>query len=140
MIILSVSLSVFWFVFPSFICLNKYHKLTIQITGIGGMTSSFLLLTHLNHDLAINISSGISLIAMIGTIVAVYKHSWHNLFLFGLFNFLLIGSNNYLYYSEGMIMYLPLVQKITFISVLVWICLISRNTSIGVSLTKSHTT
>ncbi|MFM9984643.1 MAG: hypothetical protein ACKVOK_05380, partial [Flavobacteriales bacterium] len=39
----------------------------------------------------------------------------------GLLNIALVGLNNYLYFSENMIKYLPVVQKISFVSFLVWI-------------------
>jgi len=88
------------------------------------MLTSFLLLTNIDHDLAINTSSSLGFIAVIGTLVALYQLKWNWLFVFGLLNVLLIGLNNYLYHTEGMMIYLPLVQKISFISFLVWFSLI----------------
>lgn len=37
---------------------------------------------------------------------------------------LLVGLNNYLYYNKGLIIYLPVIQKISFITFLAWICAI----------------
>jgi hypothetical protein len=124
MFILCLSLSTFWILFSALTRLRKYHKLLIQIAGTLGMLTSFLLLSNIDHDFAINTSSSLGFIAMIGTLVALYHLKWNWLFVFGLLNVLLIGLNNYLYHTEGMMIYLPVVQKISFISFLVWFSLI----------------
>ena len=124
MLILCTSLSVFWIFFPASVQIKKYHRLIIQIAGILSMITAFLLLTNINHDLSINISSSFGFIAMLGILSALYQIKWKMLFAFGLFNILLIGLNNYLYYIISDLAYLPLVQKFTFLSFLVWICCI----------------
>ena len=126
MFILGLSLSIFWILFPALTPLKKYHKLLIQVAGTVCMLTSFLLLTGIDHDLAINTSSVFGLIAMIGTLIALYqlKRKW--LFAVGLFNLLLVALNNYLYHSNEM-MYLPVVQKISFLSFLIWFSFISIN-------------
>jgi hypothetical protein len=123
MIILGISLSVFWILFPAETKLKKYHRLLIQISGTVGMITCLLLLTKMDHDIAINTSSAFGLIAMLGTMIALYQLKWKGLFAFGLFDLLLITLNNYLYHTEQMT-YLPVVQKFTFLSFLVWFCLI----------------
>lgn len=123
MITLCISLSAFWILFSVLTQLKNGHRLLIQVAGIISMLTSFLLLTNADHDIAINISSSFGLIAMIGTIVALYRLNWSSLFLFGLFNILLIALNNYLYHTMQM-MYLPVVQKLSFLSFLIWFSLI----------------
>ena len=90
------------------------------------MLTSFLLLTSIDHDLAVNTSSAFGLIAMIGTLIALYQQEWKWLFAFGLFNLLLVALNNYLYHTEQM-MYLPVVQKFSFVTFLAWLSLININ-------------
>ena len=124
-VVICFALSGFWMFFPIQIGLRKYHRLLIQISGLTAMIISSFLLTEFDHDLVINISSIFGLIAMIATLVALYKIKWQKLFVFGLFNIMLVGLNNYLYHTKGMIIYLPVVQKISFLSFLVWFCLIS---------------
>ena len=126
MFVMCLALSSFWLVFPIQMALKKYHRLLIQIPGVAAMACSFLLLSDLDHDLVVNTSSSLGFIAITGTIVAVYKVKWYKLFVFGLFNIMLVALNNYLYHSKQM-MYLPVVQKITFLSFLVWVCLITFN-------------
>jgi len=124
MVILFLSLSTFWILFPALTHLKKYHRLLIQVAGTVCMLTSFLLLTSIDHDLAINTSSAFGLIAMTGTLIALYQLKWKWLFAIGLFDLLLVALNNYLYHSNEM-MYLPLVQQFSFLSFLVWFSFIS---------------
>ena len=127
MIILCLALSTFWLFFPRHIITGKTLEVIIQISGTGAMLCSFFLLTNINHDLAVNLASTLGFIATIGTLICIYQTKWYGLLAFGLFNILLVGLNNYLYYTEGMMIYLPVVQKISFLSFLVWICFININ-------------
>ena len=124
MLMLSISLSCFWVIFPALTELKKIHRLLIQVAGLVSMFTLFLLLTSIDHDLAINISSLFGFVAMIGTMIALRQLKWNSLFVFGLFNILLIALNNYLYHS-AQLTYLPVVQKLSFLSFLTWFCLIT---------------
>ena len=126
MLVLCLSLSTFWILFPAITQLKKYHRLLIQLAGTVCMLASFLLLTPIDHDLAVNTSCAFGLIAMTGTLIALYQLKWKWLFAVGLFDLLLVALNNYLYHSNEM-MYLPIVQKISFLAFLVWFSFISIN-------------
>jgi hypothetical protein len=133
MFVLGLTLSFFWFIFSKNIPIHKNLKRVIQISGVLSMGVALLLASRLNHDLVINIASLLVAMAIVGTFIGLYKSKWFGLLTFGCFNILLVGLNNYLYYSSSLIIYLPLIQKITFLSFLVWICCIS------VSLYLKHT-
>jgi len=126
MFILGLSFSTFWILFPALTHLKKYHKLLIQVGGTVCMLTSLLLLTSIDHDLAINTSSAFGFIAMVGTLIALYQLKLKWLFAIGLFDLLLVALNNYLYHSNEM-MYLPIVQKFSFLSFLIWFSFISIN-------------
>ena len=123
MIILCISLSSFWILFPALSKLKKRYRLLIQVAGIISTITAFLLLTNVDHDIAVNTSSSFGFIAMVATIIALRQLKWNKLFLFGLFNILLIALNNYLYHTAQMT-YLPIVQKFSFLSFLVWFSLV----------------
>lgn len=76
------------------------------------------------HDIIINIASLCGLVATTGTFAGLRKLKWRNLFRMGTFNLALVAVNNILYYNDGLRLYLPVVQKITFLFFLLWICLI----------------
>jgi hypothetical protein len=124
LLILCFSLTFFWLLFPKYTVLGNYGKLTIRISGTLAMTCGILLFTNLDHDFITNLASLFGLIAMTGTLFGLHKNGWKMLYDFGLFNLILVGVNNLLYYNKELILYLPLVQKITFATFLIWICCI----------------
>jgi hypothetical protein len=124
MVILCISLSFFWIWFPILVQLKKNHRLFIQIGGTASMIAAFLLLTNIDHDLAVNFSSSLGFVAMLGVLVALYQLKWSKLLVFGLYDLLLVALNNYLYYIVSDLTYLPIVQKLSFLSFLFWICFI----------------
>ena len=126
MFVLCLTLSFFWLLFPRNINIGKFTKLAIQISGTLAMVIAMFLFTDF-HDTVTNLASFFGLIATIGTFVGLYKSKWYGLFLFGLFNLLLVGLNNYLYYTKPLIIYLPVIQKISFATFLIWVCCIDIN-------------
>jgi hypothetical protein len=74
-----------------------------------------------HHDVMTMLFSIFGLFVVIGIIRAVYRS---NLMIYKIGGFLcmvLLSINNYIYYSLNGIGVLPLVQKITFVVVLIWI-------------------
>lgn len=127
MFILCMSLSFFWFLFPRHINVSKKLKYAIPIFGTLSMVIAFSLFTDFNHDFIINLASIFGLVAIVGAFAGLYKTKRFGLFAFGLLNILLVGLNNYVYYTKGLIVYLPVVQKITFAAFLFWVCCINLN-------------
>lgn len=122
MFVLCLTLMSFWLLFPNYVDVGKNIKRLIWISGVLAMVASIFLSSSINHDLITNLASLLGLIAMAGVFVGLYKSKWMGLFGFGVFNILLVVINNYVYYSRGLIIYLPVIQKITFASFLIWIC------------------
>ena len=123
LIILSVALSIFWIQFPLHSNLSKSIKRIFQLSGLITQITAMFLFTAL-HDLVINVATLFGLVAMCGTLIIIYKLNWKILFWLGTINLLLILLNNILYYRDGLIQFLPVVQKITFLYFLLWISLI----------------
>ncbi len=121
MITLCFSLSFFWIIFPIQTNAGKMNRRIIQIAGILSMMTAFFLFSKMNHDLVTNFASFFGLITTLGVLFALYKIKWHRLFFWGIVNLLLVLLNNYIYYQEALIVYLPIVQKISFAAFLVWI-------------------
>lgn len=125
MLILCLSFTFFWLQFPIYTNLGKNYKRTIQIFGTLAMIAGFFLFAKFDHDFITNLASLFGLIAMAGTFAGLYKNGWRVLFYFGFLNILLVVTNNVFYYDKNLIFYLPLVQKITFATFLIWICCIN---------------
>lgn len=126
MFVLFLTLAIFWYLFPKHTDLKKSVQLTIQISGILAMTVGLFLFTDL-HDTIVNIASLFGLVATVGTVLGLHNLRWTKLFWFGIFNLALVALNNILYYGDGLKLYLPVVQKITFLFFLLWICIITIN-------------
>jgi hypothetical protein len=127
MFVLCLTLSFFWIIFPKHIYINKNLKRIIQVSGTLAMTVAFFLFTNINHDLITNLASLFGAIATIGTFIGLYQNKLFGLFAFGLFNISLVGVNNVCYYNKELIIYLPVVQKISFALFLIWICYVDIN-------------
>jgi hypothetical protein len=123
MFVLCATLAIFWFLFARCINFPQGVRRLITFSGIASMTITMFLFTSF-HDVVINVAGAFGLIALAGTYVGLYKNKSYQLFIVGLLNLFLIIVNNILYYSTGLLKYLPVVQKITFLLFLSWICLI----------------
>jgi len=120
MIILCVSLMLFCWQFANTFSKNRNWKNLIKISGFLSMASATLIFTEL-HDIMIIISSFFGLFAIIGIIREVYTRKMKAYISTGLVCILLLGLNNIIYFSGYYIVILPLLQKITFAVVLLWI-------------------
>lgn len=122
---LCFSLGYFWVSFPLYAVMRKVYSLSIQIFGTTAMCICLLLFTDIDHDLITNLASFFGFLALGLTLRALYQHRWRALLCFGVVNVLLVMANNILYYNPALIVYLPVVQKITFASMLTWIVCIN---------------
>lgn len=134
MLILCFSLMIFFIQFSRVYTQNKIWQKIILYNGILSMSFASLIFTQY-HDLMTIISSLFGLFVVIGIIQEIYKSDLQWYKFTGLFCILLLGLNNYIYYSQHFIIGLPLLQKITFVIVLLWI--LGLNQEINKDLTKS---
>jgi hypothetical protein len=126
MIVLSLTVMMFWYMFPFQAGFKTPERYIMQLSGFLSMAISVFISTDL-HDSIINVAGLFGLIALTGTLIGLRKLRWTYLFYMGLFIVLLLALNNLLYYLKNLMYYLPVVQKITFLSFLLWICFINLN-------------
>jgi hypothetical protein len=120
MIILCLSLLLFFIQFSRKFAKSRFWKITIQLFGIISMLFAIFIFTK-QHDLMTTLSSIFGVFLVIGIIWEVYKSKMTIFKWRGIVCIFLLVLNNYIYYSEQRIEYLPVIQKITFVVVLVWI-------------------
>jgi len=123
MFVLCVTLTCFWYIIPLKAGLQKGLRLVIQISGLLAMILAMFLFTNY-HDAIVNAASAFGIVATIGTFICINRLKWSKLLWLGIFNLALVVLNNILYYNIGLLIFLPVVQKITFLFFLIWICLI----------------
>ncbi|MEN9684654.1 MAG: hypothetical protein RLZZ28_440 [Bacteroidota bacterium] len=91
----------------------------VRYLGVGGMLFTFLIVTPL-HDIMVNLSSTLFLVSIFYITVFIFKSRLH------LFKFLCTGCLLVFYYTlylygSGSYLWLPVMQKITFLSVVILI-------------------
>jgi hypothetical protein len=124
MFVLAAGLSIFWYQASGlFVNKNMGHWI-IRYPGIFSMLSVLLLFAG-PHDMVINISGLSGVIAMCGVMAGLYTNKWYRLFGLGFFCLLLCLINNYIYYGNHFMYYLPVIQKISFIFFLLWFCVVT---------------
>jgi hypothetical protein len=124
MLFLSTSISIFWIQFPNLLVLNKLSRRIIQFCGVLSMIFFSLIFTDF-HDLLIGLAVLFGAIAFILTIYVFYKLGNSKIYLFGTICLILVAFNNLIYLFDYLINYLPIIQKITFISIFIWISAIT---------------
>jgi hypothetical protein len=119
MVILALSMVLFWWGFARFAPFKLWERKAIQWTGALSMIIALFLATRA-HDVVINTSGAFGLVALAGTFAGLRRLRWTGYFYAGLFNIVLMVLNNVLYYGSFYSI-LPVVQKITFVTVLAWV-------------------
>ena len=120
MITLCSSLAVFWFILPT-LFQNKPQYQVIRYTGIPSMVIAVFMFTDY-HDTVIHLGGALAGVALVLTFVGLYQHNYYRLFWSGLFCLVLILFNYFIYETGTLLTLLPIVQKITFGVVAVWVC------------------
>ena len=119
MSVLCISIALFWYFIPGLFTFKPIFKKIIQYTGILSMVILVFLQADF-HDIVINISGALGIIAITGTMIGLYKNHFYILFVTGLLCVFLFFLNNYIYYSKQFIYYLAIIQKISFVLFLLW--------------------
>ena len=119
-VILCLCLMFFFNQFAQAYSKSKIWKRIIKTSGIISMSFAILIFTKY-HDLMTILSSLFGLFVVIGIIIELYKSELTLYKISGVVCILILGLNNYIYYSQQFIETLPLLQKITFSIVLLWI-------------------
>lgn len=120
MILLCISLIFFFFQFADYLAKNKISKKFIKFGGMLSMIFAILMFSQF-HDLMTIISSFFGLFVVIAIIKEIYGSKLQHYKTSGIICLVLLALNNYIYYTSQFIEWLPLIQKITFLIVLIWI-------------------
>jgi len=120
MVILCLSLLAFFIQFATFFVENSIWKSVIIWCGSLSMFLAMFIFTSY-HDLMTTLSSIFGLFVVIGIIRKLYISGLRIYKVTGLICLLLLGLNNFIYYTQHFMQWLPLLQKITFGVVLIWI-------------------
>jgi len=124
MIVISITLVMFWYLLPKYIRYGKYEAIAIQGSGFLAMlVAAFLSSAY--HDTVIYTATFFGLIALFGTFLGLFRAQWHFLLGFGVFNLLVTVIDLYIYTTKDYLVILPIVQKINFLFFLIWIMMVN---------------
>lgn len=124
MIVLCSSIALFFYNVPGLLDFPKWLTQTIRGGGLLSMVTLIFLQADY-HDTVINISFALGVLAMLLVLAGLFRLHLLYLFSLGIFSLLLAAVNTYIYYSQNLIDILPLLQKVTFLSFLLWFSLVS---------------
>lgn len=120
MVILCISLLVFFIQFANTFASHKLWRKLMIVSAVTSMACATLIFTPY-HDQMTIVSSIFGLVVVSGIIMAMYKSDLGAYKVSGIVCILLLGVNNCIYYTGQYIHILPLLQKITFVVVFIWI-------------------
>lgn len=120
LIVLCLSLMVFFIQFAKTYSKSRLWQQIIMVCGILSMSTATLIFTKY-HDLMTSLSTFFGLFVVIGIIREINKSDLIGYKISGVICMILLGLNNYIYYTNQLIEVLPLLQKVTSIIVLIWI-------------------
>ena len=117
--ILCLSMIVFFIQFANHFEKSRTWNIAIKISGALAMLSATFIFTKY-HDVMTTILSISGTIVIIGMIRALHNNQLTFFKVIGIFCILIIGLNNFFYYSEDLTQYSPIVQKCAFVLILSW--------------------
>lgn len=124
MLILATSVCLSWIGIFAQLPFQKSQKRYFQLSGLLSMAVAIFIFTPL-HDLVIIIAGILALVTLVALFVGLYKSKNFRLLHYGIGCLLLMGLNNLIYFTNTGLEYLAVLQKVTFILVLLWILLLN---------------
>jgi hypothetical protein len=118
-IILCISMIIFFFQFANHFEKHRIWKMTIKISGALAILSAPFIFSEY-HDIMTTVLSISGTVVIIGMIRALHNNQLTFLKVMGIFCILIIVLNNFFYYNEDLIQYGPLIQKGAFFLILSW--------------------
>ncbi|MFK8101890.1 MAG: hypothetical protein AB8G15_05180 [Saprospiraceae bacterium] len=119
-----LSLTLFFFIFSAAFSIPNFWKCTIRISGTIAMSFGALIVTEW-HDLMTILSSVFGLFAVVGMLKVIVRSRRSIWQMTGGICLVLLGLNNYIYYTGHGLYHLASLQKITLLCVLSWIVLLN---------------
>jgi hypothetical protein len=136
MFFLSLSFAIFFYQFSKKIP-SKGASGVIKYFGVVAMIAAFLAVTPL-HDMVITIASTTALVSMFYITVFLLKSKLFFLKILSIICLLICYCCIYIYYTGTYLEFLPIMQKVDLLTVIIWIlCLEHFTTPVDFQLTKN---
>ena len=116
---LSASIILIWLYLPNLFGAKSFNLSMMRVTGILSLVIIMFLATG-THDIIVRIAGLFGTTALITSFFEFYKAKFYKILFLGLFCFMIFILNYYIYETGWNIKYLPIIQKITFSSFILW--------------------
>jgi len=123
MLIICVSVSIFWFQLPTLFSGRPYAKI-IRFTGILSMIVAGFIFTGF-HDVVIDVAGLLAGITLSLTFIGLYQGRLYTFFIFGLVCLAMMLFNYFIHKTGILLPWLAVAQKVTFVFVVLWITFIT---------------
>jgi hypothetical protein len=121
--VLCVSLIFLWYQLPKLFSVRSINCTIMWLSGLLSLVITLFLASG-THDIIVRIAGVFGIVALFTAIIELYKSHFYRLMLFGIFCLSIFFVNYYIYETGTYIEVLPLVQKVTFISFIIWFALL----------------
>lgn len=119
MFFLCISVALFFVRFSKKIPTKKEANI-IQYSGIGAMSCAFLLVTPY-HDLMTIFASTFGLLTIFYITVFTFKSKLTFFKYLSVVCLVILYLNNYIYYTQNGLRWLPILQKVSLLSIIIWL-------------------
>ncbi len=117
--VLCVSLIILWYYLPSLFKGKNFNINIMWLSGIAALvTTSFL--SSGTHDRTVHIAGFFAVVAFLTCFVELLRARHIKLLVFGVACLIIFLVNYYIYETGSYLRLLPLIQKITFVSFIIW--------------------
>jgi hypothetical protein len=117
--LLCTSLILLWYYLPGLFSVKSSNLTIMWATGIISLVITLFLASG-THDITVRIAGIFGVIAFISCFVELYKALYFKLVMFGVACLLIFLANYYIYETGEFLNTLPTIQKITFVSCIIW--------------------
>lgn len=122
--LLCLSLMLLWYLIPKLFGTKRSVQKLMRLSGMLSMVTALFLASGI-HDLITRISGFFGILALIVLCMELFKEGFRKLAILGVLSLLMILANFYIYESESALKLLPLLQKITFLSCIIFFFLLN---------------
>ena len=121
--ILCISIMFIWLFLPKLFKAKSDNLTVMWLTGLLSLIITLFLASG-THDLIVRIAGVFGVIAIMTCLIELCKIKYYRLLMLGAFCLIVFLANYFIYETEYYLKTLPILQKITFTSFIVWfICL-----------------
>ena len=121
--ILCAAIMLIWYFLPGLFSIKSIRLHIMKWCGILSLVITLFLASG-THDLIIRIAGVFGIVAVMICLIELFKMKYNKLFALGVFCLMIFIANYVIYETRYVVITLPVIQKVTFISFMLWFLLL----------------